>query len=390
MTGSSIMATYQPPDLSFVHGEGAWLVDKDGKRYLDLIAGIGVCVLGHSHPDVTETICEQAGKLLHTSNVFRIDAQEELGRTLTRIADMETLFCGNSGAEANEAAIKLARLHGNRRDIEKPSIVVMEGAFHGRTMATLSASGSRRVHAGFEPLVSGFVRAPFNDLDALRSIAQNNPRVVAVMLEPIQGESGVRIGSGDYLRGVRQLCDEKGWLMILDEVQTGNGRTGRYFAYQHYDILPDVVTTAKGLANGVPIGVCLARGVAAGLFQVGNHGSTFGGNPLASRVACTVIDTIESQGLCARAADLGARLKARLQANLSEHPALVEVRGMGLMLGIELREPCRHLLGLALERGLLMTVTGENVVRLLPPLIIDEADAMQGIDSLSELIRQNT
>jgi acetylornithine aminotransferase len=388
MDSSPLMSTYQPMDVSFVRGEGAWLVDSDDRRYLDLMSGIGVCALGHAHPAVSATLCEQGSALIHTSNVFRIDAQRRLGARLTELSGMDRVFFGNSGAEANEAAIKLARLYGNRQGIERPTIVVMDGAFHGRTMATLTASGSRKVQAGFEPLLDGFVRAPFNDLNALHTIAANNTQIVAVLLEPIQGEGGIRVADADYLRGVRALCDERSWLMMLDEVQSGNGRTGRYFAYQHAGIVPDIVTTAKGLANGVPIGACLARGAAAAVFQPGSHGSTFGGNPLACAVACSVVDTIEGEGLAERATALGERLRERLRAGLEGCPDFVEVRGMGLMIGVELREPCRSLLPRALDRGLLINVTSERVVRLLPPLVIGEADALQAMDTLCELIRE--
>lgn len=388
MEASHLMATYQPQDVSFVSGQGAWLTDTAGKRYLDLMAGIAVCALGHAHPEVTETIREQAGRLLHTSNVFRIDAQIELADKLTAVSGMDSLFCGNSGAEANEAAIKIARLLGNSREIDTPSIIVMDGAFHGRTMATLSASGSRKVQAGFEPLVSGFVRAPFGDVDALRMIAKNNPRIVAILVEPIQGECGVNVPPDDYLKNIRELCDESGWLMMLDEVQTGNGRTGSYFAYQQDEILPDVVTSAKGLANGIPIGACLARGEAASVFQVGHHGSTFGGNPLAARVGCTVIDVIQRDRLCQKARELGEKIVQRLTEKLAGHPEVVAIRGKGLMIGIELREPCRHLLRAAMDRGILITVTSEKVIRLLPPLIIGEEEALTGIDELCRVIEE--
>ena len=302
---SALMETYARLPVTFSHGEGVYLYDNEGSRYLDGIAGIGVNALGHAHPAVTGAIVEQASRLIHTSNLYRIEAQEKLARRLTELTAMDACFFGNSGAEANEAAIKLARLYGHNKNIRKPTIVVMEGAFHGRTLATLTATGNRKIQAGFEPLVAGFTRAPLNDIDALQQIAANNPEVVAVLVEPIQGEGGVVPANPDYLQQVRALCDRQGWLMMLDEVQTGNGRTGTYFAFQALGFTPDVVTTAKGLGNGVPIGACLARGDAATVFCAGNHGSTYGGNPLACATALAVINTLVNEDLLANASAMG-------------------------------------------------------------------------------------
>ncbi len=375
-----LMSTYKRLDVAFVRGEGCWLVDTDGKRYFDALAGIAVCGLGHAHPHLTRVIAEQAGKLLHTSNLYRIPEQERLADRLCELSGMERAFLCNSGAEANEAAIKIARLYGHGRDLNKPTVIVMEGSFHGRTMATLSATGNRKVQAGFEPLVGGFVRAPYGDLDAVRQIAANINEVAAVLVEPVLGEGGIIIPDDDYLTELRRICDAEQWLLMLDEVQTGNGRTGRFFAYQHTDMLPDVVTTAKGLGNGVPIGVCLARGAAAETFGPGNHGSTFGGNPLACAAANGVLDVIEQEGLLERAAALGDRIVSALSARLKGDNRVREVRGKGLMIGIEMTEPCGALVEQALHAGLLINVTRDNVVRLLPPLTMsdDEADELVG------------
>ena len=373
-----LMNTYKRQDVAFVRGQGVWLEDTDGKRYLDGLGGIAVCGLGHAHPHLTRVIAEQAGSLLHTSNLYRITEQERLAERLCAWSGMDGVFVCNSGAEANEAAIKIARLYGHSRNLTCPTIIVMEGSFHGRTMATLTATGSRKVHAGFEPLMRGFVRAPYDDLDAVRQIAANTNEVAAVLVEPVLGEGGIVIPGDDYLVELRRICDAQGWLLMLDEVQTGNGRTGCYFAYQHTGILPDVVTTAKGLGNGVPIGACLARGQAAETFAPGNHGSTFGGNPLACAAANAVLDVIEEEGLLQRAAALGERILGNLRERLKGDNRVREVRGKGLMLAIEMREPCGHLAAAALAAGLLINVTRENVVRLLPALTMtdDEADEL--------------
>ena len=382
-----LMRNYAPLPVTFVRGEGAWLWDSEGRKYLDALAGVAVCGLGHAHPAVAEAVCEQARTLVHVSNWYHIAEQEALAARLTALAGMDRAFFGNSGAEANEAAIKLARLHGRARNIERPAIVVMEGSFHGRTLATLTATGNRKVQAGFEPLVQGFVRAPYNDLEAVRTIAANNPDVVAVLVEPVTGEGGVQIPDDDYLPGLREICDANDWLLMLDEIQTGIGRTGRLFAFQHSDIVPDVMTLAKGLGNGVPIGACLARGPAAELFQPGSHGSTYGGNPLVSRAALTVLEVLEEENLVARAAGLGQRMFEGLKSELGELEGVREIRGCGLMLAVELDRPCTDILQQALEAGLLLNVTAGNVVRLLPPLIISDEEADQIVAITSRLVR---
>ena len=384
---SALMQTYARLPVTFSHGEGVYLHDTQGRRYLDGISGIGVNSLGHAHPALTAAIREQADKLVHTSNLYRIEVQEQLAEALTGVADMETCFFGNSGAEANEAAIKLARLHGHRRGIRKPAIVVLEDAFHGRTLATLSATGNRKIQAGFEPLVAGFIRAPRNDVDALRQIAANNPDVVAILAEPIQGEGGVQPVTAEYLHAARQLCDQHDWLLMLDEVQTGNGRTGTYFAYQGLALTPDVVTTAKGLGSGVPIGACLARGRARDLLGAGQHGSTFGGNPLVCAAGLAVVNTIRDQNLCANAHSMGQLIRSELQADEGVTARITELRGSGLMLGIELQRDCGELVQRGLDAGLLINVTAGNTVRLLPPLVINEQEARELAGGVAALIR---
>jgi len=386
MSGT-LMATYKRLPISFQRGEGAWIWDTDGKRYLDALSGIAVCGLGHAHPAVSKALCKQAGELLHTSNLYTIPLQEQLGEALTRLSGLERVFFSNSGAEANEAAIKIARLYGHRRGIVNPNIVVMDQSFHGRTLATLSATGNRKVQAGFEPLVKGFIRVPYGDMESLESVAKKSHDVVAVLVEPIQGEGGINIPADDYLNQLRALCDRQEWLLMLDEIQTGMGRSGRLFSFQHNEILPDVMTLAKGLGNGFPIGACLARGSAAAIFAPGNHGSTFGGNPLACAVGLTVIETIENTNLAARAEELGARILSGLADALQGIPGVEEIRGQGLLIGIELDRPCAELVGLALEQGLLINVTADRVVRLLPPLILSDEQADQLIETLSKLLR---
>jgi acetylornithine aminotransferase len=380
------MDTYNRLNVSFTHGEGIHLYDDTGKRYFDAITGIGVNALGHAHPAVTAAITEQAGRLIHTSNLYRIEMQERLAGELTALAGLDNCFFGNSGAEANEAAIKLARLYGHQRDIQSPAIVVMEGAFHGRTMATLSATGNRKIQAGFEPLVSGFVRAPYNDVDALQKIAENNADVVAVLLEPIQGEAGVRVPDPGYLEALRGLCDEQQWLLMLDEVQTGNCRTGSWFAGQHEGVTADVITTAKALANGVPIGACLAVGAAGDVLGQGHHGSTYGGNPLACAAALAVIATMKEQGLAERAGNLGARIQHGFSDLLGQLPIVRDIRGRGLMLAIELTAPCGELVQTALAEGLLINVAAGNSIRLLPPLIMSDSDADELVERVSALV----
>lgn len=385
----AIMNTYGRMDLAFEKGEGAWLIDDKGNRYLDALAGIGVVSLGHSNPSVTKTIQEQAGQLLHTSNVYRIPAQEKLANLLTEVSGMDCAFFANSGAEANECAIKICRLHGRQNGIENPTIIVTDAAFHGRTLATLTASGSRKVQAGFEPLVNGFVRAPFNDVAAIEKIAENNPNIVAIMIEPIQGEGGIHVPDDGYLKKMREICDQKGWFLFLDEVQTGNSRTGSYFNYQQHNIIPDLVTTAKGLGNGIPIGVCLAKGDATSVFKPGNHGSTFGGNPFACSVGVTVVEYMLENKIPERVAELGERMLASFQSRLKGNNAVKAVRGKGLMMGIELDEPCGDLVGRAKDKGLLINVTSLNTIRLLPPLTISDEEADQIVDIVCTIIEEN-
>ena len=365
---SHVMNTYARLPVAFARGEGSWLWDTQGKRYLDALAGIAVCGLGHAHPKFTARLQEQIGNLIHTSNLYGISLQEELADRLCAISDMENVFFCNSGCEANEAAIKLARYYGHKKDIESPAIIVLEQAFHGRTMATLSATGSRKVQAGFEPLVSGFVRVPFDDLEAIKRVAESNRNVVAMLIELVQGEGGINICHDDYLRGLRGICDAHGWLLMLDEVQTGIGRTGNWFAFQKSGIKPDVMTLAKGLANGVPIGACVTAGAAATLFKPGNHGSTFGGNPLACRAALETLRIIEEESLMKNAAEIGALICQEFSKKLAGNAGVKDIRNAGLLIGIELAYPCGELVKEALEAGLLINVTADNVVRLLPPL----------------------
>jgi acetylornithine aminotransferase len=385
---TKLMDTYARLPVTFSHGEGVHLFDEQGNRYLDALTGIAVTGLGHAHPGVTAAITRQAGRLLHTSNLYQIRAQSDLAERLTALSGMERVFFCNSGAEANEAAIKIARLYGHERDIKVPHIIVAENSFHGRTMGTLTATGSRKVQAGFEPLLTGFVRAPYDDVKAIETIAANNDDVVAILVEPVLGEGGIVVPAPGYLAALRRICDARGWLLMLDEVQTGNGRTGRYFAYQHDGILPDVVTTAKGLGNGVPIGACLARGIAATTFKPGNHGSTFGGNPIACTAALAVLDALEHDGLIQRAGELGERIVERFRTALDGDNRVVEIRGKGLMIGVELAQPCAHLVKQALAKGLLINVTHERVIRLLPPLILTDAQADELVDRVCAHIRE--
>ncbi|MBL1140707.1 MAG: acetylornithine transaminase [Proteobacteria bacterium] len=383
---SALMSNYQPLPVEFKSGAGAWLTDIDGQRYLDALSGIAVCGLGHAHPAVQAAISDQAANLIHTSNLYRIPLQEKLAEKLVEHSGMEKVFFGNSGAEANEAAIKLARLYGNNKGIKNPTIVVMERSFHGRTMATLTATGNDKVKKGFTPLVEGFKHIPYNNLDALNEVAETTPDLVAVMVEPVLGEGGVVIPDETYLKAIRTFCDEYDCLMILDEIQTGMCRTGEWFAFQHEAIKPDVMTLAKALGNGVPIGACLASGAAADLFQPGSHGSTFGGNPLAARAALAVIEVLENNNLERRAKELGKRLLDGFKQSLSGIKGIKEIRGKGLMLGIELEKDCTDLVGLALEQNLLINVTAGNVIRLLPPLILSDDEADEIISRLSGLL----
>jgi acetylornithine/N-succinyldiaminopimelate aminotransferase len=383
---SHVMNTYKRLPVAFERGDGCWVWDKQGKRYLDALAGIAVCGLGHSHPGFVAAITAQAAKLIHTSNIYEIEHQEKLGDRLAAISGMDEVFFCNSGCEANEAAIKIARLYGHHKGIEMPAIIVMEKAFHGRTIATLSATGSRKVQAGFEPLVPGFARVPFDDLAAVRKVAENNRNVVAVLVELIQGEGGINICHADYLHGLREICDDYGWLLMLDEVQSGVGRTGKWFAFQHSGVRPDVATLAKGLASGVPIGACIAAGPAAGVFKPGNHGSTFGGNPFACAAALATLDIIENDHLMANAVAMGELIAERFRATLAAVAGVREVRNKGLMIGIELEHPCDELVMNALAAGLLINVTNDYVIRLLPPLVISRAEAEQVVAMLSPLI----
>ena len=381
-----VMNTYGRMPVNFVSGSGTWLTDSDGKTYFDGLTGIAVCGLGHAHPHVAQALATQASTLLHTSNLYEIPLQTKLANRLCERSGMDNVFFCNSGAEANEAAIKLARLKGNNAGIKSPSVVVVDGSFHGRTMATLTATGNRKVHAGFEPLLSGFVRAPFNDVGAIEAIAANNPNVVAVMVEPILGEGGIHIPDDGYLKALRNICDANNWLLMLDEVQSGNARTGKFFAYQHTDILPDVVTTAKGLGNGMPIGACLARGEAANLFAPGNHGSTFGGNPMACAAANAVLDVIDAEGLEERALVLGQRIQDGLREALAGRNDVKEIRGAGLMLAVEMQQDIGHFAAKALEQGLLINVTQGNIIRMLPPLTMSDAEADELVSRVTALI----
>ncbi|WP_166251626.1 aspartate aminotransferase family protein [Marinobacter salicampi] len=387
MADQPLLNTYGRLPIIFDHGQGPWLFDIEGRRYFDTFSGIAVSGLGHSHPAVTKAIQVQSEKLLHCSNLFHTAIQHKLAQELCSYSGMDGVFLANSGAEANEAAIKLARLYGHGRGIDAPAIVVMERSFHGRTLATLTATGNRKVHAGFEPLVSGFIRVPFNDIGALEAVASSNRNVVAVLLEPVLGEGGLILADEQWLRDVRKLCDQQHWLMMLDEVQTGNGRSGQLFAYQHFGILPDIVTTAKGLGNGFPIGACLARGKAAHLFKPGHHGSTFGGNALACAAALAVLDTLHSEHLMQRARDLGTRIVAQLEKAFSGVDYVKAIRGLGLMIGIEMTSECPELVPLAKTQGLLLNVTSERVIRLLPALTLTDAEADFMVERVVRIIK---
>ena len=380
------MNTYARLPVGFTKGEGSYLEDEHGKKYLDALTGIAVVGLGHAHPKVASALADQAKTLTHTSNLYQIPLQTKLAAKLCEISGMDSAFFANSGAEANEAAIKLARIKGSKSGINNPEVIVVDDSFHGRTMATLTATGNRKVHAGFEPLLNGFIRTQFDDIDAINGIAGNNTNVTAVLVEPILGEAGIVIPDPEYLSKLRAICDDKGWLLMLDEVQTGNGRTGTYFEFLDHDIAPDVVTTAKGLGNGMPIGVCLARGEAADLFEPGNHGSTFGGNPLACAAALAVIDTIQQESLCSRARILGDRILSGFNKSLTGNNQVKEIRGKGLMIAIELNKDALNLVNDALEAGILINVAQGNVIRLLPPLTLTDEEADSIVESVSNLI----
>jgi acetylornithine/N-succinyldiaminopimelate aminotransferase len=388
MTAASpVMPTYAPQPVAFERGDGAWLYDTDGKRYLDLLAGIAVNTLGHNHPRLVAAICDQASKIIHTSNLFEIPLRTALAQRLVDLSGMTNVFFCNSGLEANEAAIKIARKYGHDRGVDLPEIVVYERAFHGRSLATLSATGNEKVQKGFEPLVPGFVRVPLNDIAALERVAAERPNVVAVFLEAIQGEGGIQPARNEYLRAVRALCDRKGWLMMVDEVQCGTGRTGRWFAHQWAGILPDVMPLAKGLSSGIPVGAVVARGAAAEVFKPGNHGTTFGGNPLAMRAGLTTIEVMEDDGLLENATAMGEVLMGGLRRELAGVDGVVDIRGTGLMIGVELARPCPQVVGQALKAGLVVNVTADTVVRLLPPLILSREQAELAVATLAPIVR---
>ena len=387
---SHIMPTYNRLPITFDRGEGVWLIDENNNRYLDALSGIAVCNLGHAHAAIHKAICEQSKKLIHTSNIYKIANQEILGDQLTEKSGMDNVFFCNSGAEANEAAIKLARKFGHEKGIDKPAIIVMEKSFHGRTLATLSATGNVKVQYGFEPLVEGFVRVPFNDVDAIKTAIAQNKNIVALLVEPIQGEGGINIPASDYLNQLRTLCDQHGLLLMLDEIQTGVGRTGKFLAFQHNDIIPDVCTLAKALGNGVPIGACLASGKASSLLTAGTHGSTFGGNPLACSAALAVLATMDEENLIALATQKGERISAGFKERLKNNHHVLDIRNKGLMIGIELNRPCPELVKIALDKYLLINVTNDTTIRLLPPLIIDEQEIMLLVETLSAIINDYT
>jgi len=382
-----LMNTYARQPVAFVRGEGAYLWDEAGKHYLDAVAGVAVNGLGHAHPKLVKAIADQAATLIHSSNLYRILRQEELADRLCALSGMDKAFFCNSGCEANEAAIKLARLYGHGKGIEVPTIIVMEKAFHGRTMATLTATGSRKIQAGFEPLLSGFARVPFNDLDAIRHVAEHNKSVVAVLLEVVQGEGGINVLPSEYLAELRKICDAHGWLLMLDEVQTGIGRTGTWFGFQHSGVMPDVMALAKGLGSGMPIGACLARGAAADVFQPGNHGSTFGGNPLACAAALATLDAIEEDKLLENARLRGEAIREGLRQAFTGLSSVVDIRGEGMMIGIELDRPCGELVAVARDAGVLINVTADKVIRLVPPLIYGEAEVNELVAVVSAVVK---
>jgi acetylornithine/N-succinyldiaminopimelate aminotransferase len=384
-----LMNTYARQPVAFVRGEGAYLWDEAGKRYLDAVAGVAVNGLGHAHPKLVKAIADQAATLIHSSNLYRVLRQEELADKLCALSGMDRAFFCNSGCEANEAAIKLARMYGHGKGIEVPTIIVMEKAFHGRTMATLTATGSRRIQAGFEPLLSGFARVPFNDLDAIRHVAEHNKSVVAVLVEVVQGEGGINLLAPDFLGELRQICDTHGWLLMLDEVQTGIGRTGTWFGFQHSAVMPDVMALAKGLGSGMPIGACLARGAAAEVFKPGSHGSTFGGNPLACAAALATLQAIEEENLLENSRVRGEAIRNGLRQALDGVHGVVDIRGQGMMIGIELDRPCAELVAVGRDAGVLINVTADTVVRLVPPLIYGQAEVDELVTAVSGIIKNH-
>jgi acetylornithine aminotransferase len=384
-----LMNTYMRQPVTFAKGEGVWLWDDKGEKYLDALAGVAVNGLGHAHPKLVKAISEQAAKLIHVSNIYQVAEQSALADKVCEISGMDKVFFCNSGCEANEAAIKLARLYGHNKGIENPEIIVMEQSFHGRTMATLSATGNYKVQAGFEPLVSGFIRVPYDDVEAVKHVAEHHPNIVAILVEPVQGEGGINIPkeASAYLEALRQIADVHGWLLMVDEVQTGIGRTGTWFAFQHTNIKPDVMTLAKGLGSGVPIGACVASGKAADVFTYGKHGSTFGGNPLATAAGLATLNIIEEEGIRENAEKIGNMIRDGFAAEFKDTAGVVTVRNAGLMIGIELDRPCGDLVKMALADKLLINVTADKVVRLLPPLVMNEAEAKELVSRLSALIK---
>lgn len=384
---SALSPIYGRLPVAFSHGQGVWLWDTEGKRYLDGLSGIGVSCLGHAHPALVKAISGQAAKVIHTSNIYEIPLQEELAQRITAISGMSEVFFANSGAEANEGAIKLARLFGHMKGIEVPTIITMDSSWHGRTLGTLAATGSEKARQGFGPLPAGFLQVTYNDLEALKQAAAQCPDVCAVLIEVLQGEGGIRPSDLTYLQALRKLCDERGWLLMIDEVQSGIGRTGKWLAHQWAEILPDVITLAKGLGGGVPIGAVAARGPAAGILKPGHHGTTFGGSPLVCAASLAVLDTLEKDNLLAHAEKVGQAMLARLAADLGGLHGVTEVRGRGLMIGIELDRPCAELVRRALDKGLLINVTRDKVVRLLPPLIITQAEADELLDGIIAIIK---
>jgi acetylornithine/N-succinyldiaminopimelate aminotransferase len=385
---SHVMNTYARQPVAFARGQGVWLWDEAGKKYLDALAGIAVNTLGHNHPRLVRALSEQIGRVIHTSNLFRVPVQEAAADRVAEITGLDEVFFCNSGLEANECALKIARKYGHDRGVAEPAIIVMEKAFHGRSIATLSATGSRKVQAGFEPLVQGFVRVPLNDLEAVRQVAAHNRNVVAVFIEPIQGEGGINVARLEYLRGLKEICDRHEWLFMSDEVQCGLGRTGKWFVYQLAGFTPDVVPLAKGLGSGVPVGACVTGGRAKGVFKPGNHGSTFGGNPLAMTAVVTTIDTMREEGLLANAVKVGDAMREGLAAALAGVGGVVEVRGRGMMIGVELNRPCGEIVARSLEAGLVLNVTADNVIRLLPALIMSEAEGREVVERLVPLVRE--
>ncbi len=383
-----LMNTYSRLPVAFTHGKGAWLTGDDGHDYLDALAGIAVNGLGHAHPKLVRALAEQAGRLIHTSNIYRVREQEQLADRLCALSGMSEVFFGNSGAEANEAALKLVRFYGHKHGQPQAQTIVMENAWHGRTLGTLAATGSDKARKGFDPLPSGFIPVPYNDLEAIERVARDDKRVLAVWLEVLQGEGGIRVAAADYVRALRKLCDQRGWLLMIDEIQSGIGRTGKWFAYQWCGVQPDVITLAKGLGSGVPIGACLATGRAAGTFGPGNHGTTFGGGPLACRAGVETLRIIEEENLMANAAERGEQIRAGFKRALAGLAGVTQIRGKGLMIGIELERPCGELVKRALQARLLINVTQDNVIRMLPPLVINGHEADEIVSRLAPLVRE--